>query len=65
MDIARLAQMADQIARNFAVQGEEAAIAATVRHIRDFWEPRMIAAIMAADRGSLSPVVAKVVERLG
>ena len=33
MDLARLAYMANQIARNFAVQGEEAAIAATAQHI--------------------------------
>ncbi len=61
----RLRQMADQIARNFAVQGEEVAIAATAQHIRDFWDPRMKAAIKAADRGKLSAVVAKVVEQLG
>ena len=64
MDITRLAYMADQIARNFAVQGEEAAIAATAQHIRDFWDPRMKAAIKAADRAALSAIVAKVVERL-
>ena len=64
MDITRLAYMADQIARNFAVQGEEAAIAATAQHIRDFWDPRMKAAIKGADRAALSAVVAKVVERL-
>ena len=64
MDITRLAYMADQIARNFAVQGEEAAVAATAQHIRDFWDPRMKAAIKAADRAALSAIVAKVVERL-
>ena len=56
--------MADQIARNFAVQGEQAAIAATAQHIRDFWDPRMKAAIKAADRRALSEIVAKVRERL-
>ena len=64
MDITRLAHMADQIARNFAIQGEEAAVAATARHIRDFWDPRMKAAIRAADRRALSPIVAAAVERI-
>jgi formate dehydrogenase subunit delta len=56
--------MADQIARNFAVQGEEEAIVATAEHIRLFWDPRMKAAILADDRGALSPVVAAAVARL-
>jgi len=64
MDITRLTSMADQIARNFAIQGDEAAIAATARHIRDFWDPRMKAAIRAADRSALSPIAAAAVERL-
>jgi formate dehydrogenase subunit delta len=64
MDITRLAQMAEQIVRNFAVQGEEAAVAATAQHIRDFWDPRMKAAIKGADRAVLSPMVAKAVERV-
>ena len=34
-------RMANDIARNFASQGEEAAIAATANHIRLFWDPRM------------------------
>ena len=37
----RLVYMANQIARNFAAQGEDAAIAATADHIRLFWDPRM------------------------
>jgi formate dehydrogenase subunit delta len=65
MDLSRLTYMADQIARNFAVQGEEAAITATAQHIRDFWDPRMKAVILAADRAALSPIVAKAVEQLG
>ncbi len=64
MDITRLAYMADQIARNFAAQGEEEAVKATAQHIRDFWDPRMKAAILAADRDTLSSVVAKAVGRL-
>jgi formate dehydrogenase subunit delta len=64
MDLARLQYMADQIARNFAVQGEAAAVEATAQHIRDFWDPRMKAAILAADRASLSPIVAAAVDQL-
>lgn len=64
MEIERLRYMADQIARNFAAQGEEAAVAATAEHIRLFWDPRMKAAILADDRSALSPMVAAAVERL-
>lgn len=64
MDRERLRYMADQIARNFAAQGEDAAIAATAEHIRLYWDPRMKAAILADDRAALSPVVAAAVARL-
>ena len=64
VDITRLHQMADQIARNFAIQGEEKAVAATAQHIRDFWDPRMKEAIKGADRGKLSPIAAAAVERV-
>ena len=50
MDLERLQYMADQIARNFAIQGEAFAVEATAQHIRDFWDPRMKAAIKGADR---------------
>ncbi|MFV0369302.1 MAG: formate dehydrogenase subunit delta, partial [Hyphomicrobiaceae bacterium] len=33
--------MVNQIARNFAVLGEEKAVAATNDHIVKFWDPRM------------------------
>lgn len=65
MDIAPLIRMANDIARNLAVQGDDAAIAATAQHIRDFWDPRMKAAIMAGDRAGLSPIAAAAVARLG
>ena len=64
MEIQRLRYMADQIARNFAVQGDEAAAAATAEHIRLYWDPRMKAAILADDRTALSPVVAAAVDSL-
>ena len=65
MDQARLIYMANQIARNLAAQGEAAAIAATAQHIRDFWDPRMKAAIMAADQTALDPIARTAVCRLG
>ena len=65
MDITHLQLMVDQIARNFAVQGEAEAVAATAQHIRDFWDPRMKAAIKGAGRAGLSAIAAAAVERLG
>ncbi len=58
MDLARLTTMANQIARNFAVHGEAAAIAATCEHLQLFWEPRMKAAILNGDRAGLEPIAA-------
>lgn len=64
MDLARLHHMANQIARNLAAQGEEAAIAATAQHIRDFWDPRMKAAILAADPAPLDPIARAALARI-
>ena len=64
MDLARLTHMANQIARNFAIQGEAKAIAATAQHIVDFWDPRMKAAILGSDRAGLDPLAAAAVEKL-
>ena len=64
MDLAHLHLMANQIARNFAVQGDEAAIAATCEHLKLFWDPRMKAAIIAGDRNGLEPIAQAAVERL-
>jgi len=64
VDIERLRYMADQIARNFAVQGADEAVAATAEHIRLYWDPRMKAAILADDPAALSPVVAAAVRTL-
>ena len=60
----RLRYMADQIARNLAVMGEDEAIAATAEHIALFWDPRMKAAILADDPAHLSPIAAAAVARL-
>lgn len=64
MDQARLIYMANQIARNFAAQGEAAAIAATAQHLCDFWDPRMKAAILEADPSQLDAIAALALERL-
>jgi len=59
MDIERLVYMANQIARNFAVQGEDEAVAATADHIDKFWDPRMKAQIFAHDGEGLCPIAAR------
>jgi formate dehydrogenase subunit delta len=64
MDIPKLRMMANQIARNLAVQGEEEAVAATAQHIQDFWDPRMKAAIFADDAEMLDPIAKAAVTRL-
>jgi len=63
MDTAKLVYMANQIARNFAAQGEEAAIAATAQHIAQFWDPRMKASL-AADAQGLCPIARSAVHSL-
>lgn len=63
MDIARLTHMANQIARNLAAQGDAAA-ALTCQHIKDYWDPRMKAAILAAERSGLDPIARAAVELL-
>lgn len=64
MDIERLRYQAEQIARNFAAQGRDIAIAATAEHIRQYWDPRMKAQILADDRANLTPVLAAALDRL-
>ncbi len=64
MDLERLTYMANQIARNLAMQGEEAAVQATCQHLKDFWDPRMKAAILTGDRSGLEPIAKAAVERL-
>lgn len=63
----RLVYMANQIARNMAVHGEEQAIAETADHIASFWDPRMRQMIFARlDAGGegLESVARQAVERL-
>lgn len=64
MEFAHLTYMANQIARNFEIQGMEEAAASTARHIADFWDPRMIAQIRASDRAALSAIARDAVARL-
>jgi formate dehydrogenase subunit delta len=65
MNLAHIQHTANQIARNFAVQGEAKAVAATTQHLRDFWDPRMRAAIADGDREGLSAIAKAAVEGLG
>lgn len=58
----RLIYMANQIARNFGTMSDVDAALATADHIHQFWDPRMIAGIKAADRSALSPIAAKAIE---
>jgi formate dehydrogenase subunit delta len=44
----RLAYMANQIARNLAVEGPESAARSTANHVTRYWEARMIARLFAA-----------------
>jgi formate dehydrogenase subunit delta len=64
LDIERLHYMANQIARNFAVQGETVAIEATAQHIRNYWDGRMKAAILNGNAEQLNPVAQKAIEAL-
>ena len=64
MNLDRLHYMANQIAREFAAQGEAVAVAATADHLRLFWDPRMKTQIVAGDRSGLSPAAAGAVALL-
>ena len=59
-----LVRMANDIARNLAAMGTEAATAETARHIRSYWAPNMIAAIPALPRAGLHPVAAAALDRV-
>jgi len=62
--VSQIVYMANQIARNFAAQGEAAAVSQTAQHIREFWDPRMIAAILAVDPEVLSDTARAAVRQL-
>ena len=66
-NIERLVYMANQIARNFEVLGDEVAAASTADHIAIFWDPRMREQIFEqVDRadGGLSATATSAVLRL-
>ncbi|WP_313806740.1 formate dehydrogenase subunit delta [Sphingobium sp.] len=60
----RLVYMANQIARNLAMQGEGVAVAEVAAHIMLFWDPAMKARLLELDMASLDPIVVKAVENL-
>ncbi len=62
MDSGHLILMANQIAANLMREADPAQAVAS--HIVQFWDPRMIAAIRAADQSGLSPVAAAAVAQL-
>ncbi len=59
MDLSRLTYMANQIARNLELRGQNEAVAETATHIIKFWDPRMKAAMLEGDRSGLSPIAAQ------
>lgn len=63
----RLVYMANQIARNFLVEGEAQAVLATAEHLKKFWDPRMKSRILLALRegnANLLPVTKLALEQL-
>jgi formate dehydrogenase subunit delta len=64
MDVERLVYMANQIARNFAVQGDDEAAAATADHIDKFWDPRMKAQLLDHGEEGLCPIAARALSAL-
>jgi hypothetical protein len=59
----RLVYMANQIATNLAHDDDP--VAATLKHLCDFWDPRMKAMIIANGSKGLEPVAAAAVAQLG
>ena len=56
---AKLVRMANQIASFFETQPGDSAADDTAQHLKDFWDPRMLAqlaGIVAAGGGGLSPI---------
>jgi formate dehydrogenase subunit delta len=63
----KLVYMANQIAKFFASQGQDKAVAGTADHIKKFWDPRMRAQIFAhlkTGGAGLDPVARQAVEKL-
>ena len=62
MDPSRLIYMIEQIARNLEHASDP--VRATVDHVNDFWDPRMIAGLLSADRLAFGPVAGEAVREL-
>ena len=60
--VEKLVYMANQIARNMALDAKPAASVAD--HITAFWTPGMIGMLMAEGRGSLDPIAADAMARI-
>ena len=58
----KLAYMANQIARNLALEPD--AVGMVAQHIQDFWTPRMKHMAFALDGVGLDPVAREAVARL-
>jgi formate dehydrogenase subunit delta len=67
MDAAKLSRMANQIATFFRHEGEEEGAKNTLKHIVDFWDPRMRKAMLMhweAGGEGLDPIARKAVALL-
>ncbi len=62
--VERLVHMANQIAKNLAIEGEALAAAATAKHITDFWDPRMKRMIIEHGGNGLDPIAAAAVAHI-
>jgi len=60
--VEKLVYMANQIARNLAL--DDAPVAAVADHIATFWTPRMKEQIMAQGDAGLDPIAANALTRL-
>ena len=62
----KLVMMANQIATFYESQPEPDRTAGTLQHIKDFWDPRMKAALktIAASDNTLSPLALKAAQAL-
>ncbi len=61
----KLVMMANQIAKNLTIQGEERAVAEMSSHIKRYWEPRMrqtMEAYVRADGSALDPLALKALQ---
>ena len=62
MDVRPLVQMINQIARHF--EHADDPVQATFAHVKDFWDPRMIAGLLTADCPELGPVAKAAADKL-